>query len=233
MIARIATQEDWLKQREALLAAEKAFTHERDRLSARRREMPWLKIEKDYVFEGVDGAKSLADLFDGRGQLIVYHLMFAPEWEWACKSCSFWADQFDGSIPHLRARDTSFVAISRAPLEKLQRQAKRLGWEFPWLSAAKNRFAYDMGFSFEPDAKDAVYNFGKLPKPGATDLPGFSIFTREPDGQIYKTYNVQGRGQDITNAAYNLLDFTAKGRDEDHLPFTMSWVKLHDEYGAA
>lgn len=232
MTGRIATQEDWLKAREALLAQEKAFTHERDALSARRREMPWLKIEQDYVFEGPDGRKSLEDLFDGRSQLIVYHLMFAPEWDWACKSCSFWADQFDGAIPHLRARDTSFVAISRAPLEKLQRQAKRLGWTFPWLSAAKNRFAYDMGFSFEADAKDAVYNFNKLPRPGMTDLPGFSIFSRDADGQIYKTYNVQGRGQDITNSAYNMLDFTAKGRDEDSLPHTMQWVKLHDEYPA-
>lgn len=171
MTRRIATQEDWLKAREALLVQEKAFTHERDALSARRREMPWLKIEQDYVFEGPDGRKSLEDLFDGRSQLIVYHLMFAPEWDWACKSCSFWADQFDGAIPHLRARDTSFVAISRAPLEKLQRQAQRLGWTFPWLSAAKNPFAYDMGFSFEADAKDAVYNFNKLPRPGMTDLP--------------------------------------------------------------
>lgn len=232
MTGRIATQEDWLKAREALLAQEKAFTHERDALSARRREMPWLKIEQDYVFEGPDGRKSLEDLLDGRSQLIVYHLMFAPEWDWACKSCSFWADQFDGAIPHLRARDTSFVAISRAPLEKLQRQAKRLDWTFPWLSAAKNRFAYDMGFSFEADAKDAVYNFNKLPRPGMTDLPGFSIFSRDADGQIYKTYNVQGRGQDITNSAYNMLDFTAKGRDEDSLPHTMQWVKLHDEYPA-
>lgn len=232
MTGRIATQEDWLKAREALLAQEKAFTHERDALSARRREMPWLKIEQDYVFEGPDGRKSLEDLFDGRSQLIVYHLMFAPEWDWACKSCSFWADQFDGAIPHLRARDTSFVAISRAPLEKLLRQAKRLDWTFPWLSAAKNRFAYDMGFSFEADAKDAVYNFNKLPRPGMTDLPGFSIFSRDADGQIYKTYNVQGRGQDITNSAYNMLDFTAKGRDEDSLPHTMQWVKPHDEYPA-
>jgi predicted dithiol-disulfide oxidoreductase (DUF899 family) len=228
MTPRIATTEEWLQAREALLAAEKAFTHERDALSARRREMPWLRIDEDYVFEGPDGKHSLSDLFNGRSQLIVYHLMFAPEWDWACKSCSFWADQFDGAIPHLKARDTSFAAISRAPLEKLQRHAKRLGWKFPWLSAEKNRFAYDMGFSFAADDSSGIYNFKQKPA-GPTDLPGFSMFIRGDHGAIYKTYNIQGRGQDITNGAYNMLDFTAKGRDEQERP-TMKWVKLHDEY---
>jgi predicted dithiol-disulfide oxidoreductase (DUF899 family) len=227
---KIVTRTEWMKQREKMLAAEKAFTHERDALSARRREMPWMKIDTDYVFEGQDGPQSLKDLFNGRRQLIVYHLMFAPEWEWACKSCSFWADQFDGAILHLHARDTSFVAISRAPLDKLARQAKRLGWTFPWLSAQKNRFAYDMGFSFEAGDTEGVYNFGKKPHPNMTDLPGFSVFILGDDGEVYQTYNVQGRGQDITNGTYNLLDFTALGRNEDGLPHTMAWVKLHDEY---
>lgn len=229
MAARIATNDEWLREREALLAAEKAFTHERDSLSARRRDMPWLRVEQDYLFEGPNGPVSLAILFAGRKQLIVYHLMFAPEWEWACKSCSFWADQFDGAIPHLNARGTSFVAISRAPLEKLEKHAKRLGWTFPWLSAEKNSFAYDMGFSFTADATDGVYNFGTK-KPGPTDLPGFSMFIRGADGAIYKTYNVQGRGQDITNGAYNMLDFTALGRGEQGEGPPMKWVKLHDEY---
>ncbi|HVY89724.1 MAG TPA: DUF899 family protein [Hyphomonadaceae bacterium] len=233
MQPKIVDKKEWMKQREALLAAEKAFTHERDALSAKRREMPWVRVDRSYTFQGPDGEVSLSDLFNGRGQLIVYHLMFAPEWEWACKNCSFWADQFDGAVPHLNARDTSFVAISRAPLEKLQRQAKRLGWKFPWVSAEKNRFAYDFGFSFESDDKDALYNFGRKPHPGMTDLPGFSIFSMGEDGQIYLTFNVQGRGQDITNSAYNMLDFTAKGRDEDSLPNPMAWVKLHDEYQRA
>ncbi|MDP3738790.1 MAG: DUF899 family protein [Hyphomonadaceae bacterium] len=232
---KIVNRMEWMAQREALLAAEKAFTHERDALSARRREMPWVRIDQDYVFEGPDGDVSLEELFNGRRQLIVYHLMFAPEWEWACKSCSYWADQFDGAIPHLRARDTSFVAISRAPLDKLQRHAKRLGWEFLWVSARKNRFAFDFGFSFEPEAHakgEAIYNFRAPPK-AMSDLPGFTVFSKGPEGAVYQTYNIQGRGQDITNGAYNLLDFTAKGRDEDGLPFPMKWVKLHDEYGAA
>ncbi|MEO7385714.1 MAG: DUF899 family protein [Gammaproteobacteria bacterium] len=230
---KVVSRQEWMAQREALLAAEKSFTRERDALSASRREMPWLRIDEDYVFAGPDGPVSLVQLFDGRGQLIVNHLMFAPDWEWACKSCSFWADQFDGALPHLRARDTSFAAISRAPVAKLQRQAKRLGWHFPWVSAEKNRFAYDFGFSFAPVANgDEVYNFRPLPRP-MTDLPGFSLFSRGPDGGIYQTYNIQGRGQDIINGAYNLLDFTAKGRDESGLPASMHWVRLHDEYPTA
>ena len=193
--------------------------------------MPWLKIDSDYVFDGLAGKVALSELFDGCSQLIVYHFMFAPEQDYGCKSCSFWADQFDGAIPHLRARDTAFVAISRAPLEKLTRQAQRLGWKFPWVSANENRFAYDFGFSFEPDSQDAVYNFRKLTKPNL-DLPGFTIFAKGPDGAIYQTYNIQGRGQDIINAAYNMLDFTAKGRDEDGLPHSMTWVRYNDAYGA-
>jgi len=232
MTPRIATLDEWLRERAALLEAEKAFTRERDALSARRRQMPWLRIDQDYVFDGPRGSVSLRDAFSGRSQLIVYHLMFAPEWDWACKSCSFWADQFDGAIPHLNARDTSFVAISRAPLGKLQRHAKRLAWSFPWLSAEKNRFAYDMGFSFAPDDDKAIYNFREK-RPGSTDLPGFSMFVRGEDGAIYKTYNIQGRGQDITNGAYNMLDFTAHGRGEDGLSPPMQWVRLHDDYGTA
>ncbi len=228
---RIASRDAWMAQREALLADEKAFTRERDALSARRRAMPWLKIDSDYVFDGPAGKVALSELFDGCSQLIVYHFMFAPEQDYGCKSCSFWADQFDGAIPHLRARDTAFVAISRAPLEKLTRQAQRLGWKFPWVSANENRFAYDFGFSFEPDSQDAVYNFRKLTKPNP-DLPGFTIFAKGPDGTIYQTYNIQGRGQDIINAAYNMLDFTAKGRDEDALPHSMNWVRYNDAYGA-
>jgi predicted dithiol-disulfide oxidoreductase (DUF899 family) len=232
---KIVNRSEWMAQREALLAAEKAFTHERDALSARRRQMPWVKVEETYVFDGPDGKVSLDELFNGRGQLIVYHFMFAPESEWGCKSCSYWADQFDGAIPHLNARDTSFVAISRAPLEKLQLHAKRLGWRFSWLSSRANRFSYDFGFSFEPEkvaSGQAMYNFRPAP-PSPADLPGFSIFSKGPDGAIYQTYNIQGRGQDIINGAYNLMDFTAKGRDEDGLPFSMQWVRLHDEYAKA
>jgi predicted dithiol-disulfide oxidoreductase (DUF899 family) len=233
MMGKIASREEWLKARTSLLAAEKEFTHQRDALSAKRRAMPWVKIDKDYVFDAPTGPVKLSDLFAGRSQLVVYHFMFAPEAEIGCKSCSFWADHFDGAIPHLNARDTSFVAISRGPIEKLQRQAKRLGWKFPWVSSGGNTFNYDFAVSFEPDANgEALYNYEKQKVP-FKDLQGVSIFVKDADGAIYHAYSTYGRGQDILNGAYNILDMTPKGRDEDELPYPMAWVKLHDEYEQA
>ena len=233
MMGKIASREEWLKARTSLLAAEKEFTHQRDALSAKRRAMPWVKIDKDYVFDAPTGPVKLSDLFAGRSQLVVYHFTFAPEAEIGCKSCSFWADHFDGAIPHLNARDTSFVAISRGPIEKLQRQAKRLGWKFPWVSSGGNTFNYDFAVSFEPDANgEALYNYEKQKVP-FKDLQGVSIFVKDADGAIYHAYSTYGRGQDILNGAYNILDMTPKGRDEDELPYPMAWVKLHDEYEQA
>jgi predicted dithiol-disulfide oxidoreductase (DUF899 family) len=232
MTARVATREQWLAERVKLMEAEKAFTKQRDDLSAMRRELPWVKVDKAYVFDGPDGQMSLEQLFDGRSQLVVYHFMFAPESEWGCKSCSFWADNFDGAIPHLKARDTSFVAISRAPVEKLQRHAKRMGWAFPWVSSGRTSFNYDFAVSFEPDAEGkATYNYQKQVVP-MKDLQGASVFAKSADGAIYHTYSTYGRGQDIWNTTYNVLDMTPKGRDEAGLPFTMAWVRLHDEYTA-
>lgn len=232
MMAQVATREDWLVARAELMAAEKAFTKQRDELNAQRRTMPWVKLEKQYVFDGPNGPVSLNDLFEGRRQLIVYHFMFTPDWEWGCKSCSFWADHFDGAIPHLHARDTSFAAISRASIEKLQRHAGRLGWKFPWVSSGNSTFNFDFDVSFEPDADGkATYNYAKRQVP-AKDMQGMSVFAKGADGAIYHTYSTYGRGQDIINGAYNMLDLTPKGRDEDSLPFTMAWVKLHDEYAA-
>ena len=226
----IANRAEWMAQREALLAEEKAFTQKRDALSAKRRAMPWLKVDRDYVFDGPDGPVRLEALFDGRSQLIVYHFMFSPEAETGCKSCSFWADHFDGAIPHMKARDTSFVAISRAPVEKLQKQARRLGWQFPWVSSGRSTFNYDFNVSFEPGPDGtALYNYVVQPVP-FKDLQGMSVFAKGEDGAIYHTYSTYGRGQDLVNGAYNMLDLTPKGRDEDGLPFTMAWVKLHDEY---
>jgi predicted dithiol-disulfide oxidoreductase (DUF899 family) len=230
MLGKVATRSDWLAARKSLLAAEKEFTQQRDALSAKRRSMPWVKVDKDYVFDAPAGPVSLSELFAGRSQLVVYHFMFAPENDWGCKSCSFWADHFDGAIPHLNARDTSFVAISRAPVEKLQRQAKRLGWSFPWVSSGATTFNYDFDVSFEPDAEGkATYNYARQQVP-FKDLQGMSVFAKGDDGAIYHTYSTYGRGQDIVNGAYNILDMTPKGRDEDGLPFSMAWVKLHDEY---
>ncbi len=227
----VTTRDKWLAQRAELMAAEKAFTKQRDELNALRRRMPWVKLEADYVFDGADGPVSLGELFQGRSQLIVYHFMFSPEAETGCKSCSFWADHFDGAIPHMKARDTSFVAISRAPVEKLQQQAKRLGWSFPWVSSGKSTFNYDFNVSFEPGPDGtALYNYVVQPVP-FKDLQGMSVFAKGSDGAIYHTYSTYGRGQDLVNGAYNMLDLTPKGRDEDGLPFTMAWVKLRDEYG--
>jgi predicted dithiol-disulfide oxidoreductase (DUF899 family) len=232
MQPKIVTREEWLVARRALLAEEKRFTEQRDALTEKRRALPWVKLEQSYVFDGPSGPVSLAELFDGRSQLVVYHFMFAPEAEWGCKSCSFWADHFDGAIPHLNARDTSFVAISRAPVEKLQRQANRLGWSFPWVSSGRNNFNYDFAVSFETDAEGkAVYNYEKQTVP-FKDLQGVSVFVKDKDGAIHHSYSTYGRGQDIINGAYNILDMTPRGRDETGLPFTMAWVKLHDEYAA-
>jgi predicted dithiol-disulfide oxidoreductase (DUF899 family) len=222
---------EWLAAREALLAAEKDFTRQRDELARLRRDMPWRRVEQDYVFDGPNGPESLGDLFAGRSQLIVYHFMFAPEWERGCKSCSFWADHFDGVIPHLNARDATLVAISRAPREKLAAQAARLGWRFRWLSSGGTGFNYDYDVSFERPA-EGRYNY--QPRTGnMTDLPGFSVFAKDAGGAVYHTYSCYARGIDMLNETYNLLDILPKGRDEAGLPFPMAWVRLHDEYAAA
>lgn len=230
MMGKVASRSEWLEARRALLAAEKAFTQQRDALSAKRRAMPWVKVDKDYVFDAPAGPISLAELFAGRSQLVVYHFMFAPQQEFGCKSCSFWADHFDGAIPHLNARDTSLVAISRAPVEKLQRQAKRLGWAFPWVSSGRTTFNYDFAVSFEnPEDPETVYNYAKSAVPHP-DMPGYSVFTRGSDGEIYHTYSTFSRGIDLNNGTYNVLDMTPKGRDEGD--GIMRWVRYHDEYPA-
>jgi predicted dithiol-disulfide oxidoreductase (DUF899 family) len=192
--------------------------------------MPWVKVDKDYVFDAPTGPVSLADLFAGRSQLVVYHFMFAPDQEYGCKSCSFWADHFDGEIPHLQARDTSFVAISRAPVAKLQRQAARLGWRFPWVSSGATTFNYDFAVSFEnPSDPGTTYNYAKAAVPHP-DMPGYSVFVRGDDGAIYHTYSTFSRGIDLNNGTYNVLDMTPKGRDES--AGIMRWVRYNDEYRA-
>ncbi|HXE15774.1 MAG TPA: thioredoxin family protein [Stellaceae bacterium] len=229
---KIVSPSDWLEARKRFLAEEKAFTQARDRLSAARRDLPWVRAEKNYVFETPTGKKSLADLFDGRSQLIAQHFMFAPDWNDGCKSCSFWADGYNGFVVHLHQRDTSFVAVSRAPLAKLQGYAKRLGWDFPWVSSGDGDFSYDFNVSFHQDGigpRDVTYNYATV-KSGMTDLPGISVFYRDTDGLIYHTYSAYARGLDMMNAAYHYLDLTPKGRDEDKLPYPMDWVRIHDRY---
>jgi predicted dithiol-disulfide oxidoreductase (DUF899 family) len=231
----VVSREEWLAARCQLLVEEKAFTRQRDQLSQRRRDLPWVRVETAYVFDGPEGRVALADLFAGRHQLIVFHFMFAPDWQAGCKSCSFWADTFNGIVEHLDQRDVSFVAISRAPLAKLQAFARRQGWRFRWLSSQGNDFNFDYQVSFSADdlAKGAVtYNYEPRDTK-MTDLPGLSVFCRGDDGAVFHTYSCYARGLDMLNGAYQLLDLVPKGRDEAGLPYPMAWVRIRDEYGTS
>ena len=231
---KIVSHNEWNTARQQLLAKEKEFTRLRDELSRERRELPWERVDKHYAFDTSTGRESLSDLFAGRQQLIVYHFMFAPDWEVGCKSCSFWADNFNGITDHLNARDVSLVAISRAPLKTLQAFQQRLGWSFKWVSSLDNDFNFDYRVSFTPDEMaqgEATYNYAKR-KIAISDLPGISVFLKDEHGDIFHTYSCYARGLDMFNTAYHLLDIAPKGRDEADLPFSMTWVKFRDQYGS-
>jgi predicted dithiol-disulfide oxidoreductase (DUF899 family) len=228
----VVSHEEWLAARRKLLSEEKAFTRERDALSQRRRQMPWERVEKNYRFEGPAGSLSLADLFDGRSQLLVYHFMLGPNWENGCKSCSFWADNYNGIDVHLAQRDVTLAAISRAPYPKIAAFKQRMGWTFAWYSSFGDDFNYDFQASFHPDdlqKGEVFYNF-EMRKLGMDETPGISVFARDQAGEVCHTYSCYARGLDMLNGAYHLLDLTPKGRDEDALPFSMSWVRHHDRY---
>jgi len=228
----VVSHDEWLAARKALLAKEKEFTKARDELSEARRSLPWVKIDKNYVFDGSDGKQSLADLFTGRSQLIVYHFMFLPDWNAGCPHCSHWADNFNGVIVHLNQRDVSMIAISRAPYEKLAAYRKRMGWSFKWLSSFSNDFNRDFGVAFTPEevaAKQAFYNF-KMQDPFVGEREGVSVFFKDDSG-VFRTYSTYARGIDMLNTDYNYLDLVPKGRDENGRgPF---WVRRHDEYESA
>jgi predicted dithiol-disulfide oxidoreductase (DUF899 family) len=228
---RVVSQQDWVEARRRLLAKEKELTHARDALSAERRKLPWERIEKAYVFDGPDGKRTLADLFDGRSQLIVYHFMFGPDWEQGCPSCSFLADHFDGAAQHLVHRDVTLGAVSRAPIEKILAFKKRMGWKFPWVSSFRNDFNRDFNVSFdkaEPGTK-VYYNYEMTEFP-EEEAPGASVFYKNEAGEIFHTYSAYARGLDIMVGAYNWLDVAPKGRDEDQLSWSMAWVRHHDRY---
>jgi predicted dithiol-disulfide oxidoreductase (DUF899 family) len=226
----VVSPAEWEEARRALLAKEKELTRARDALSEARRALPWERVEKRYVFDGPNGEETLSDLFAGRSQLIVYHFMFAPEWEAGCKSCSFWADNFERNVIHLAHRDATLVAISRAPIDKLLGFQKRLGWTFKWVSSGRSDFNYDYRVSFAAGEAGQIYNFA--PKTmEMSDLPGISVFCRDDDGAIYRTYATYARGVEMMNAAYHYLDLLPKGRDEDG-ERPMSWLRLRDEYDA-
>jgi len=229
---KIVSHDEWIPARKALLAKEKEFTRLRDQLSQERRDLPWERVEKPYVFDDPAGKQSLSDLFAGSHQLVVYHFMFDPEWDEGCKSCSFWADNFNGIPVHLRARDVSFVAISRAPLLKIEAYRKRMGWSFPWLSSFNNDFNRDFNVTFtkeELDKDQAYYNY-MMQSPPDSEGAGISVFYRDDAGSIYHTYSAFSRGIDLMNGAYNYLDLTPKGRDESE--GIQRWVRRHDEYGS-
>lgn len=232
MSEHIVSREDWLKQRMALLDEEKELMRHSDQVAQLRRQLPWVKVEKDYVFEGPDGHETLSDLFAGRRQLMVQHFMLAPGWEEGCKSCSYMADHSDGMIPHLAQRDVTFVAISRAPYDAIVRFKRRMGWKFKWLSSGGTSFNYDFRVSFTPDevAKGSpVYNYGTSPFV-RDELPGVSVFFKDDKGGVFHTYSTYGRGVEVMMGTYRMLDLTPKGRDEQNLPFTMAWVRHHDRY---
>ena len=231
---RIVSANEWTKERKAFLAKEKEFTRARDRLSAERRALPWVKVDKTYLFETPSGKKTLAELFDGRSQLIVYHFMLGPAWEEGCQSCSYLADHFDGANIHLAQRDVTFVAVSRAPLAKIEAFERRMGWRFPWVSSFGTDFNHDFHVSFTPEEKagKVEYNYAMTEFP-SEEAPGLSAFIKNEAGQIFHTYSAYARGLDILVGAYNFLDFAPKGRDEDALPWTMAWVRRHDEYEGA
>ncbi len=230
---KVVSREEWLVARREHLTKEKEFTRLRDRLSKERRELPWVKVEKQYVFDGPDGKESLADLFEGKSQLIVYHFMFGPDWDEGCPSCSFWADNYNGIVIHLNQRDINLVTVSRAPLDKLETYKKRMGWGFKWVSSYGDDFNWDYHVSFTPEEMEKgemFYNFGTTSFP-SDEGPGISVFYKSGNGEIFHTYSCYMRGLDMLNGAYHFMDLTPKGRDEDDLPFTMAWLRRRDQYG--
>jgi predicted dithiol-disulfide oxidoreductase (DUF899 family) len=216
----------WLAARTELLAEEKDFTRARDALSARRRALPWVRIDKPYRFDTETGPATLADLFGGQRQLIVYHFMFGTDWEEGCPSCSFWADNFNGIGVHLAHRDTALIAVSKAPLAKLLAYRARMGWSFPWVSAGDSGFNEDFGVSFAGPGED--YNYA--PRTGThSELHGVSVFLRDGEA-VCHTYSTYARGLDMLNGAYHYLDLTPLGRHEEDLPWSMAWLRRHDQY---
>ena len=231
---KIVAHDQWTEARKALLAEEKEFTRQRDALSRKRRELPWEPVTKTYIFDGPQGRESLTQLFAGKSQLIVYHFMFDPAWEAGCKSCSFWADNYDRHVVHLAARDTTLIAVSRAPLAKLEAFKRRMGWSFKWVSSGGNDFNHDFQVWSSPEEKaKGVSTYNYAPQDANFDeRPGISVFAKDAEGAVFHTYSCYARGLDMLNAGYHLLDLTPKGRDEaDQKPHAMAWVRLRDSYG--
>lgn len=223
----------WLAQRRLLLEREKAFTRAKDELAEARRALPWVRIDKAYSFDTKDGTKTLAQLFGTRAQLLVYHFMFGPHAEAGCRSCSFWADHLNACLSHLSERDVSLVVVSRGPLPKLDAFKQKNGWNFEWVSSGNTDFNFDFHVSFEPETRasgNATYNYATLSPGTQTELPGISSFCKDAAGVVHHTYSTYGRGIELANATYQLLDLLPKGRDEATLPRPMAWVRYKHEY---
>jgi predicted dithiol-disulfide oxidoreductase (DUF899 family) len=227
------SHEEWLAARKQLLNREKELTKLQEEVSRQRREMPWVKVEKEYVFDTPEGKKTLADLFDGRSQLIVYHFMFGPGWKAGCVGCSFFADHVDGANQHIAHNDVSFVAISRATLAEIEAYKKRMGWHFNWISSCGSDFNYDFHVSFTKDdmAKGKVYYNYELTDASMEDLHGTSVFVKDDSGTVFHTYSAYARGDERGLGAYMFLDLTPKGRNENGPNYNLTdWVRRHDEY---
>jgi predicted dithiol-disulfide oxidoreductase (DUF899 family) len=228
---RIVSRPEWLEVRKALLAKEKEFTRLGDRLSAEKRSLPWVKLDKDYVFDGPNGKETLANLFGDKTQLLVYHFMFGPDWEQGCPTCSLVADNIEPNIIHLAHRDVALVVVSRAPLSKIEAFKKRMGWRFKWISSSGSDFNHDYGVSFEPAEmeKGKHYNYGTSRFP-SEEAAGISVFYKDTAGNVFHTYSSYARGPEFLVGVYNYLDLVPKGRDEGGLPYTMAWLKHRDRY---
>jgi predicted dithiol-disulfide oxidoreductase (DUF899 family) len=229
---RIVSKDEWLAARSALLKREKEFTLLRDKLGQQQRDMPWVLVDKKYLFDGPNGKQTLSDLFDGRSQLIVYHFMYDPNWDAGCPSCSFWADNFNGIVVHLNQRDVTMIAVSKAPYSKIGEYKKRMGWNFKWVSSYDNDFNFDYHVSFTPEElseKKAFYNYS-LQDTHSPEREGVSVFYKDTAGHVFHTYSAYARGIDVLNVAYHYLDLVPKGRDEEGHEFPQFWVRRHDEY---
>lgn len=228
----VVSREEWLVARQNLLQKEKDFTQLRDQLSRERRDLPWVKVDKDYVFDTPKGKETLSELFDGQSQLLVYHFMFGPDWEEGCPSCSFFADNFNGINIHLKHRDVTLIAISKAPLQKVEAYKHRMGWNFIWVSSFANDFNHDYHVSFTPEEMEKgemYYNYKKGDYP-SEELPGMSVFYKDEAGTLFHTYSTYSRGLDMLIGAYHFLDVVPKGRDEEQLSWPMEWIRHHDKY---
>ncbi|HSW05018.1 DUF899 domain-containing protein [Aquabacterium sp.] len=231
----IVSRDRWLAERKTLLAREKELTRLHDQIAHERRALPWVRIEKPYVFDGPAGRRTLAELFEGRRQLVVQHFMFAPGWEQGCPSCSYMADHIDGATAHLAQRELTLAVVSRAPLADIERFRQRMGWRFTWVSSFGSEFNHDFGvnFTLEELAQGEVdYNYTRQAFP-VEEAPGISVFCKDDAGDVFHTYSTYGRGVELMMGAYALLDLTPRGRDEDALSHTMAWVRHHDRYEPA